>query len=141
MRHVVRANDHIEGVLERRTYQPPDRSAPQLARHEPERAAPLFQGPHRLDHAVVRTHHLVVVRQVVGPVGGHHRFDLGRVFAETAELHPQRCAQPFHPDVVRGLLPAVRAQRVAVRPEDELDRVDERAVQVEQESGERHARR
>ena len=41
--------------------------------------------------------------------------------------------------LVRGLKATVGAHGVAVGAEDQLDRIDERAVEVEQEGGERHA--
>src|SRR5439155_1530127 len=52
---------------------------------------------------------------------------------------PQRRAESLHPYFIRRLEPAMRAHGVAIRAEDQLDRVDQRAVQVEQESGKRHA--
>src|SRR5438067_12355757 len=77
--------------------------------------------------------------EVVGAVRGHHRLDLSGIVGPVPELHPQRRAETLHPHLVRRLEPAVRAHGVAIRAEDQLDRVDQRAVQVEQECGERHA--
>ncbi len=129
----VRADDHLEGVLEPGNAQPAKRAAPHLARDEAQGLLPSPQRPHCFDYAVIGTHQLVVVREVVGAVRRHHGLDLGGVFGEVAELHPQRGAQPFHPDVIRRLMPAVQPHRVAVRAQDQLDGVDERAVEVEEE--------
>ena len=137
----VRADDHLEGVLEPGDAEPAHGAAPHLTGHEPERLALVPQRQHRLDHAGIGAHQLVVVGEVVRAVSRYHGLDLGGVLGEVAELHPQRGAEPLHPDVVGRLVPAVQAHRVAVGAEDQLDGVDERAVEVEKESGERHAGR
>ena len=141
MGDLVRAHDHLEGVLEPRDAEPAEGAAPHLARDEAEGLPPVPERQHCLDHAGIGTHQLVVVREIVGAVRRHHGLDLGGVLGEVAELHPQRRAQPLHPDVVRRLMPAVQAHGVAVRAEDQLDGVDERAVEVEEKGGERHAGR
>src|SRR2546422_6566097 len=79
--------------------------------------------------------------EVVSAVGGDHRLDLCRIVGPVPELDRQRRAEALHPDLVRRLEPAVRAHRVAVRAQDQLDRVDEGAVQVEQEGGDRKSTR
>src|SRR2546422_5379235 len=47
-------------------------------------------------HARVRSHQLVVVREVVGPVRRDHRLDLGRIIGEMPELDRQRGAEAGH---------------------------------------------
>ena len=133
MRDFVRADDHLEGVFEPSDAEPADRAAPHLARDETQRLPLSPQRPHRLDHAGIGTYQRVVVSEVVVAVCRHHGLDLDRVLGELAELHPQRGAQPLHPDLVRRLVPAVYAHGVAIRAQDQLDGVDERAVEVEEE--------
>jgi len=57
-----------------------------------------------------------------------------------AELDREGGAEAFHPDVVggEGGVGAVDLHGVAVRPEDQVDRIDEGAVEIEEESGEGH---
>src|SRR5438309_11642409 len=82
------------------------------------------QGPHRRDDALVRPHQRVVMLEVVGAIRGYHRLDLGGIVGPVPELHPQRRAEALHPYFIRRLEPAMRAHGVAIRAEDQLDRVD-----------------
>src|SRR2546422_8207536 len=103
MRDFVRADDHLERILEPGDAEPAYGAAPHLAGDEAESLATIPQRPHRLHNAVIRTHQLIVVGEVVGAVRRHHGLDLGGVVGELPELYPQRSAQPLHPDVVRRL--------------------------------------
>jgi hypothetical protein len=87
--------------------------------------------------------HRVVVLEVVAPVGRDHRLDLARVGGQLRELPAQRAAEAGEPGLGLGFRPPVQAQRVRVAAPDQLDRVDQRAVEVEQEGVQRapHAAR
>src|SRR5439155_896629 len=128
VRHLVRAHDHCERVLETRELQPAERPAAHLARDEAERLPLMPQRSHCGDDAVIGPNQRVVMLEVVSAVGGDHRFDLRGIVGPIPELHPQRRAEAFHPHLVRRLEPTVRAHGVAIRAEDQLDRVDQRAI-------------
>ena len=114
-------------------WEPAHGAAAHFAGHESEGLAAVSQRSYRLDNTVIGTHQFVVVGEVVGPIRRHHGLDLGGVLGELPELYPQRSTQPLHPDVVRRLLAAVLAHGVTVGAKDQLDGVDQGAVEVEQE--------
>ena len=136
VRNVVGADDHLEAVFEPGDLEPAKGALPYLARHEPQRLSVLPEIPHRGDDALVRPHQLVVVLEVVGAVRGHHGLDLGGILGPVVELHPERRPEALHPHLVRRLEPAMGAHGVPVRSQDQLDRVDECAVEVEEKRGE-----
>ncbi len=138
VRNVVRAHDGVELIFDVCDLQAPQRAVPELTRHQAEPLARLFQGAHLGGDAVVGADHGVMVREVVGAVGLDHGADLGGIGGPVAELYPQRRAEARHPDVVGRLDAAVGFEGVAIRLEDQLDGVDQRSVEVEQERGERH---
>jgi len=81
-----------------------------------------------------------VVREVVGAVGLHHRLDLFFILGDLPELRPQRRAQALDPHVIgrHRLMAAVQRDRVTVRAQDQLNGIDDRAIEIEEEGREGH---
>ncbi len=140
MRHVVAADDEIERLFESGDTETAHRAVAQLARDDAEALPVLLQAPYFVDDPFVRLYQGVVVREVVGAVGLHHRLDLFFVIGDLPELRPEWCAQALDPHVVgrRRLVAAVLRHRVAVGAQDQVDGVDDRAIEVEQEGREGH---
>ena len=78
--------------------------------------------------------------EVVGPVRLDHPLDLFLILRDLSELRPQRRAEAFDPHVVgrHRLVAAMELHRVAVGPKNQLDGIDDRAIEVEEERRERH---
>ena len=136
MRDLVGADDHLEAVSEPGDLEAAQGPIPRLARYKAQRLPLRPEIPHRRDDPLVRPHQLVVVREVVGAVRRHHGLHLGGIIGPVAELHPERRPEALHPQLVRRLEPAMDAHGVPVGSQDQLDRVDERAVEVEKKGGE-----
>jgi hypothetical protein len=107
-------------------------SGARFARDDSEALACGSQRFERLAHAGEGGHELVVVRVVVGAVRRHHRSHVGGVPRELRELHVERAADAAAPERVVVPVEAVLEEHVAERAADQLDRIDERAVEVEQ---------
>src|SRR5690349_14547885 len=82
-----------------------------------------------------------MMREIVGAICLDHPLDLFLVRRDLAELRPERRTESLDPHVVGGhrFICAVQLHRVSVGAEDQLDRIDDRAVEVEEESAESHA--
>ena len=137
---VVTADDDVEHLVKPGDPDAAHRAIAQLAGHHAESLAGSLEPPDLVDDAVVRFHERVVVREVVGAVGLHHRLDLFLVLGDLPELRPKRRAEALDPQVVgrHRLAATVLRHRVAVGAQDQVDRVDDGAVEVEEESGEGH---
>ena len=83
-------------------------------------------------HARVDRDHPVVVGQVVLAIRGDHRLELPEVVAPLGELHAERRADASKPVIVGARRDAVGGEGVMVAVEDQADRIDERAVEIEQ---------
>ena len=71
--------------------------------------------------------------QVVGSVRLQHCVDFGLLLGEAPELIPEGPAKRTDPHIVGRVLALMHRHCVPETPEDEIHRVDERAVDVEQE--------
>ena len=79
-----------------------------------------------------------MMREIVRAVCLHHPLDFFLVVGDLSELRPQRRAEAFDPQVVGWLrlVAPMQLHRVTVGAQDQLDGVDDRAIEVEQEGGE-----
>src|SRR3954447_14236005 len=88
--------------------------------------------PHRLHHPRVHAHHSIVVLEVEFPVGGDHGFQhLWRV-APGGELYVQRGADSLKPLGVGSRRKIVLRERMVITVENEPDRIDQGAVEIEE---------
>ncbi len=92
------------------------------------------------DHAVVRAHEPVVMLELKLAIASDEPVDLGLVADELAEGVDERPPDQRAPFVVGRRASFVALEGVAHRAQDQLDRVDQRAVEVEQQGGGRHVR-
>jgi len=93
----------------------------------------LREGAERVDDAVVGGDEAVVVLELVLPVAGEQPLRFGVVGGVLAEHRLQRPADAGAPFLVAGGAALETDEGVARRAEDQLDRVDEGAVEVEEE--------
>jgi len=82
-----------------------------------------------------------VVREVPFAVGGDEALHLGVVGGEGAEGDAEGGAETLGPEGVALRREAVDTHRVVERLDDEMDRVHQGAVEVEEDRGESHAER
>ena len=75
----------------------------------------------------------VVMYVVKFPIGHHHCFDEIGIRRHRTKLLPERGAEPVPPHRVRRLLAEMGRGRVPIAAKDQLDRIDERAVEIEKE--------
>ena len=137
---VIAANDDVEDVIERGDAKATHGPVAQLARDDAEPHPRLFHATYLGDDSVVRFYERIVVREVVPAVRLHHLLDLFLILGDLPELGPQRCAEALDPHVVGGqrLVGAVQRHGVAIGAEDQLDGIDDRAIEVKEKRGERH---
>ena len=82
---------------------------------------------------VVAANEPVVVRELVLAIRRDERGAIGVVAGVAAEHREQRNADPGQPLLVRRARPVELLERVTRRVENQLDRVDERSVEVEED--------
>ena len=107
-----------------------------LARHQGHPVARVGEPFHRLDDPLVRPDQPVVVLQLIGAEPLEELVGLRvipGVFAEDGQQRPPDVRAPL---LVRGHPAAEADEGVARRAEDELEGIDEGAVEVEEDGGE-----
>ena len=67
------------------------------------------------------------------PISHDHCLDEIGIRRHRTKLLPERSAEPVPPHRVRRLLAEMRRGRVPIAAKDQLDRIDERAVEIEKE--------
>ena len=134
LRHVVHTDDGAEPRdVVAAVHEPVPRTRVEFARDDRELRPALHQPLHRFDGARVDAHERVVVLDVELAVRRDHRVDLGRVARMTRELPLERPPETAHELALVVGDAAVLAHRVGVRTADQLDRIDERSVEVEED--------
>ena len=83
--------------------------------------------------AVVERHHRVVVGKVVLAVGSDQLLDLAAPVVPVGKLYPERGADPTEPVIIGPRGNAVDPERVVIAVQDQLHRVDQGAVEIEQQ--------
>ena len=112
--------------------QTPLRTGAQLARyHTQGRASRGERVQHLLDTGIHRDAG-VVMKVMVFAVSDHHLLDEVCIRSDRAELLAQGRAQPVKPNLVGRQLAHVRSGGVTVAAKNELDRVEQRAVEIEE---------
>ncbi len=129
--NLVCADQHIHGVVKPHQPQPPQGALPGLAGDEAGLESPRPDAAHHLDHAGKLPHHPVMVREVVFAVGADHGFHRSLIVLPRRELRAQWRTDASQPLVVAERGEAVGGKCVPVALEDELHRVDQRAVEIE----------
>ncbi len=132
--HIVGTNETVEQTLKATGAQLAQRVVADLARDHAEPVAGAVQRAQRLLHAREEPDEAIVVGLVVLDVGLEHRFQLLGRLGEALELNPQRPPHGVHPLLVGRDTPEMLAHRVTVRAEYEVQRVDQRPVEVEQDA-------
>ncbi len=106
-----------------------------LARHDAELMASTVKLSNRLGDAVIAAGEPVVVRELVFAVGSDQRGAVGLVTRISAEHREQRNADSGQPFLIGRARAVELRERVASRVQDQLDRVDECPVEIEQDGG------
>jgi hypothetical protein len=95
---------------------------------------PASTASRRRDDVIVAADEPIVVCELVFAVCSDEGGLVCRVAGVSAEHGEQRDADPSHPLTVRWTCAVEFLERISSRVEDQLDGVDERAVEVEQDS-------
>jgi hypothetical protein len=103
----------------------------ELAGDDPEPRPPARERRDYVDHFGVGLHAIFVVREMVLAIGRDHGLDEVRILGDRRELLPKGRSQSLAPHRVRRRDREVALGRVAIGAEDEIDGVDERAVEIE----------
>ena len=139
--HLVRADQHVHQGLELHQRETAKRPRAVLARDQTGRDPVGLERAHDLHYPRVHRHHAIVVLQVVLPIGGDQGLQRLGIVAPGGELRRERCADAGEPLLVAARRQPVGGEGVMIAVQDQADRVDEGAVEVEEHGANgRHGR-
>src|SRR3954471_9618815 len=129
----VTAHDRLEIAGDPDELETASREHVALARDHRHWMACLLEGGQRRRHLLVATHEVVMVRELMLSIGGDQPIDLDVLGCVALEHGPERNADAREPLLVGGDHPLAFGERMPHRSQNERDRVDERAIEIEED--------
>jgi hypothetical protein len=131
--HVISTDQDVEVIRDTRQLEPPDRSRPVLAGHQPGLETRILHPSDQLGCPDIGNHLGIVMGQVVVAVGRNHLLHLFRLLGQVGQHHPERGADTSQPLLVGAGGQAVGLDSVVIAVKNQPDGVDQRAVEIEEE--------